>query len=168
VLCGAVRCGACWVVFVWSGWSGWSQRQRPPLASPSVQPTPPSHAHAHAHTPHPSIRPCMDPWTQWRALVAKGVEWIWVVRRILSLPEVASLFLADSLVYFVIKGLADWSVLALTETKGLPEKDAVGVFFYCELGAIAGSFASGAYVRTNMCGRGCGCGCGLGCEVVGR
>jgi sugar phosphate permease len=77
--------------------------------------------------------------------VAKTVEWIWVVRRIVAQPEVASLFLADSLVYFVIKGLADWSVLALTETKGLPEKEAVGTFFYCELGAIAGSFASGKW-----------------------
>lgn len=34
--------------------------------------------------------------------------------------EVAALLCADSLVYFVVKGLADWSVLALTETKGTP------------------------------------------------
>lgn len=76
--------------------------------------------------------------------MAKGVEWVWVVRRICSLPEVAALFLADSLVYFVIKGLADWSVLALTETRAMEEREAVGVFFSCECGAILGSFASGA------------------------
>ncbi|GAB5037424.1 regulatory protein uhpc [Nannochloropsis oceanica] len=90
-------------------------------------------------------REILLPWStnqDWRAAVAKGVEWIFVVKRILR-PEVAALFLADSLIYFVIKGLADWSVLVLTETKGLTEKEAVGVFFYCELGAILGSFASG-------------------------
>lgn len=37
-------------------------------------------------------------------------------------------------------------MLALTETKGLAEKEAVALFFMCELGAIAGSFASGECV----------------------
>ncbi len=109
-------------------------------ATPACLPT--CLTHALPLLPPPPTPPT-PPSFQWRAMVAKMVEWIWVVRRILSLPEVASLFLADSLVYFVIKGLADWSVLALTETKGLGEKEAVGVFFYCELGAIFGSFASG-------------------------
>lgn len=111
--------------------------------------------HACVLSPILKPKPTNPSLTQWRALVAKTVEWIWVVRRIVAQPEVASLFLADSLVYFVIKGLADWSVLALTETKGLAEKEAVGVFFYCELGAIAGSFASGKGQagRLLSCGR---------------
>lgn len=33
-------------------------------------------------------------------------------------------------------------------TIGLREKEAVNVFFYCELGAIAGSFASGTAPHT--------------------
>lgn len=85
-----------------------------------------------------------------RALLVTLFDWIFVVRRVLR-PEVATLLLADALIYFVIKGLADWSVLVLTETKGLGEKDAVGVFFYCELGAIVGSFASG-YVSDRVGG----------------
>ena len=54
---------------------------------------------------------------QWRRHLAVFTEWLLVVKRVLS-PEVAALLMADSLVYFVIKGLADWSVLVLTETRG--------------------------------------------------
>ena len=65
----------------------------------------------------PSLPPSYSLQSKWRAAVAKAVEWIFVVRRILNV-EVVALFISDSLIYFVIKGLADWSVLALTETKG--------------------------------------------------
>jgi hypothetical protein len=44
-------------------------------------------------------------------------EWVWLGRRLMKV-DILAILAADALTYFVIKGLADWSVLLLTETKG--------------------------------------------------
>ena len=59
-------------------------------------------------------------------------------------PAYISCILADSFGYFILKGIAEWSVLYLKDSYNLSQPDALSVVFFSEVGAIAGNILAGA------------------------